>query len=833
MSEIDKYRKYLKFKANPRFLRRDFIVPLYTGTEPDIVPETGVEELETVQEFEDGGFVYSSARPGIAGQVLALPKKMQKVFKSRYPDKEWKDLTKKQRNQFKQDFLRQQKILKSIPKDYITINKLAEKLGVSDAKSLREKRTYLGKFINEKLKPMTFGSIQGGTTERGTKVGGSVKYYKNPSPRLLNKILEMKETSSQVDVLRDKTVKNVNKLYDDYLDIYKKGKLPLIEEIKNMTPGEAGIATTRLAQILDGKKFRNEGLENIRINKNVASKIFEELNKHPFGNPYRSYLYKIALETIDQKLGNKKGTFNSLKKEAVQILKDAKIPIYNMQSKNPKGFNINEIAGVSGSARSKAAEFSQFIDIMEGELNQKQLVSFQSALSRARANIEENPATFNKKMKYINALASSLEEEYKVKLPRIRPATQVGRYYNQERLAELNKLGLDIKAASERAGYTIQMPKGAVTIQEFINNPEIRDQMIANIGCPTLVSKSIGGRVNFSNGSSCYMKGLEKIQSGKLNQVEKKIAKDFFEKSGVASDDIKNIFKTSKGPSTFLLNALDTLVGITRPAIIANIGLTTAVEGENILRGQLNPGSALLESFTFGAAKGGPTKIRDQLFELGSSGTTKVLNYLDTIKKFNDEIKLENKAIENAKFTFAEYGIDPTNEVLKREQNIKNIQKLKNEFELNPSYTVTEKDKNDFRNDVLKFFGEAFDKSLEGTKKTSRFSEQIKSKPDKVLMDPERFPNIFTRLYREYEGADTLLSEIRDLKDFFNMEKEILDESQFLIKNKNLLDVTEVAEGLKGIGKIENEKLQSPLKPQPPSEEERISIEERGAREID
>jgi len=57
MSEIDKYRKYLKFKANPRFLRRDFIVPLYTGTEPDIVPETGVEELETVQEFEDGGRV--------------------------------------------------------------------------------------------------------------------------------------------------------------------------------------------------------------------------------------------------------------------------------------------------------------------------------------------------------------------------------------------------------------------------------------------------------------------------------------------------------------------------------------------------------------------------------------------------------------------------------------------------------------------------------------------------------------------------------------------------------------------------------------------------------
>ena len=36
MSEIEKYKKYLNFKANPRYLTRDFIVPLYTGTEPDI-----------------------------------------------------------------------------------------------------------------------------------------------------------------------------------------------------------------------------------------------------------------------------------------------------------------------------------------------------------------------------------------------------------------------------------------------------------------------------------------------------------------------------------------------------------------------------------------------------------------------------------------------------------------------------------------------------------------------------------------------------------------------------------------------------------------------------
>jgi hypothetical protein len=47
MSEIKKYQKAMNFKANPRYLTRDFIVPLYTGTEPDIVPEASVEQLET------------------------------------------------------------------------------------------------------------------------------------------------------------------------------------------------------------------------------------------------------------------------------------------------------------------------------------------------------------------------------------------------------------------------------------------------------------------------------------------------------------------------------------------------------------------------------------------------------------------------------------------------------------------------------------------------------------------------------------------------------------------------------------------------------------------
>jgi hypothetical protein len=75
MSEIEKYKKYLRFKANPRYLRRDFIVPLYTGTEPDIVPETSVEQQGAVQEFNDGGRVGFELGGRIARRFKDIPKK--------------------------------------------------------------------------------------------------------------------------------------------------------------------------------------------------------------------------------------------------------------------------------------------------------------------------------------------------------------------------------------------------------------------------------------------------------------------------------------------------------------------------------------------------------------------------------------------------------------------------------------------------------------------------------------------------------------------------------------------------------------------------------------
>jgi len=256
---------------------------------------------------------------------------------------------------------------------------------------------------------------------------------------------------------------------------FAKGIIPDIEDVKqkfNITDSTAGKVTTRLAQWYGGQDFKNTQLQNLKRNKVTSNRMFKTIEKSQFGNPYRDGLYRISLETIDSKLGNKQGTFEKFKTQAKQILKDNKIPIYDPKmGKDAFGFNINEIAGVTGSAKSKAAEFSQFVDVMDGNINTKAMAGFQSKFSTARQLIESDPSKLSSVSKTINNMAKDLEMRYGVNLPRLRDPDAT-KYFSPERLRELNAQGLDIVKAAERAGYTVEMPKSAQTIQEFIKNPK-------------------------------------------------------------------------------------------------------------------------------------------------------------------------------------------------------------------------------------------------------------------------------------------------------------------------------------------------------------------------
>ena len=350
--------------------------------------------------------------------------------------------------------------------------------------------------------------------------GAGTRYFlKDPTAK---DVLAIENTYDRTNRLKPTTVSLMKDLHKKYYNtFYKYGKVPPIEKVVDVfdvTPSSAGNATVRLAQLYGGQVFKNDPLNNIRVDKSASKKLFKLIEGQRFGSPYNSSLYRAALQTIDEKLGNKANTFSNFKTQARNILKKNHLPIYNFAAKSPFGFNVNEIAGITARARSKAPEFSMFIDVMEGKLNQGTLANYQSVLGRATDAIEKNPSLLKEKMTSVNELAREIERNHGVKLPRLR-APDATKYYTDTRLEQLKNQGLDLKGASTRAGYTMQMPKGAQTIQEFIKDPSVQigkakttlsnmyktatpgEKKIIQIALGCRPGSASGGRIGFATGT--------------------------------------------------------------------------------------------------------------------------------------------------------------------------------------------------------------------------------------------------------------------------------------------------------------------------------------------
>jgi len=344
---------------------------------------------------------------------------------------------------------------------------------------------------------------------------GNEEFYAGGLRDIIEKDFQSLSTSRLKASTIERMLKlNNSKIANRYLN---KGELIPFKVIERfgMTSSEGANAVYRLAQVYGGKNFNDTRLDGIKVNKKTSNKIFKSMEKQPFGNPYHDIGYQLSLDTIDETLGRERGTFKSFKSKAREVLAANKI----------KGFDINEMIGVTGSAKVPGgAEFSQFIDIMDKNLNRGALASFQSSLSRTRQRIADNPASFAEESKKINKLAIKFEKTYGVKLPRIRPTENVTKYFSPKRLTELKKQGIDLVKASKEAGYTYQLPKGAMTIEEFLK-PENKKttQLLAALGCPDFKGKQVfqdGGRIEFQTGGTptreCILAGANKINNPSL-----------------------------------------------------------------------------------------------------------------------------------------------------------------------------------------------------------------------------------------------------------------------------------------------------------------------------
>ena len=575
MSEIEKYKKYLNFKANPRYLTRDFIVPLYTGTEPDILDDSNTQRESSVyKEFPND-------------MPIISPKRIQK---QPYEQLELADGGSVERQGFGKG---------SVPPGYITGKQLEELTGIPNLsvqakelmyapKEYRRSKNLFGDFYRKELKAKYFDIGQGG--KYGTL------HYKTPTTEQIETMKAYhsrrgaKYGVTQGTADRMKLFHNNPKLRN----YVRNGKIIPDELLKDydITRNEAAQTTFRLAQTYNGKKFTNVDV-GIPENKRAGKKLFEAIDKSPFGNPYKIMAYKEALNTITEGIGDKyfeNTTFEDMKREARRILQKEKIAVFDPTVKDSKGININELTGITSSSRNKSYPYSQFINLMEGNLNTKNYARFNKEFEKYEKNLQNeitkgkqgNPNKIIREYRnYSNNFIEGLDKADKAQIEKLglpelslKEPTEL---YGKKRTAQLLEQGLDLPTSYKDLGYSIKVPKGTATLKEFVINPEIRTQMIANIGCPT-IGKSLGGRVNFSNGSNCYTKGLEKIKSGELSVAERTIAGNFLKEAGAGEEIVSGLLKGGKKSLGILEDVLGFGKGVVGRTITPLIAANSALE---------------------------------------------------------------------------------------------------------------------------------------------------------------------------------------------------------------------------------------------------------------
>ena len=673
------------------------------------------------------GIITGEGIPGFKkkGDVRPLTKEQQKLWDATMADKvgKWEDYGIFDRGNWLRDFdkrLDQYNQTKNLLSRKELGDFLKEKLGedygafdkqkISGVRSGAEKSQF-GQYVDDKLFVNEFS-------------GGQQKYYKKPTDAQIKFIKEnlLNETQA-ANSLNKSTLDTVKKINSLYGSIYRSGELPdlkIMMQKLNLTGNQIAYAEAQLARIYGGHKFNNG--PDIRINKKTSSDMFDIIAKSGFGNPRKNQVYQISLELIDEGLGNEKGTFRNLKNKAVKILHDNKIDVYDPKKGNKAvGFNIDEFAGVTGSGKSQNIGVSQFINIMEGNLNTKTLASFQGGLSKARAAVEAAKGTprynsvLKEQMELINTRAANLEAEYGIKLARLERPADINNMSKDEvkRLKNI-KLGTDenlyqrLVKDAKASGYSIKVPEGSLTIQEFTDPDNKRArELIALVGCPNFKGKQVfaeGGRTGFSEGGDCFDKGQKIINSAQV-------------KSPAAQKNLAKLINGLAKTGTFAKNALK--FGVVPEALFVGAESIIRAGGDQTLDEGFKSAIGFYTDWTGKTNLKADARASQNLRNIGLDGTINI-EMLNEMRDASEQVKKLESNQKNVLSVYDESLMGESEQDYKKrsDQQIEDAKKYLSTKYLTDSqknfYTSQENEAKDIagtRSPFQKFLGEARNKS--------------------------------------------------------------------------------------------------------------------------
>jgi hypothetical protein len=295
--------------------------------------------------------------------------------------------------------------------------------------------------------------------------------------------------------LADDTIRLVKEFHDN--EIYKpytsKGQV-IPEELLpgNITVNQAAYAQYKLSQLQDGKVVR--GLD-IPLNKDAAENYQRLVAKMPFNNPYKMAQTKDAMDAITESLGKnyftiagRQTNMDAVRRKIKRVFLKEGIPFYDKKASANKrfGVNVNEIVGITASSQTPgAAPYSQFVNLLEGKVNQgdyalfqKQFQAYLKKLGDETKKTNGNPLKvireYNKfSTDYINRIKDPLARKTmkEVGFPEL-TLQSPEKAFGKTRLAQLTEQGLDLPGAYKEMGFTIKVPKGTATLKEVAENPQ-------------------------------------------------------------------------------------------------------------------------------------------------------------------------------------------------------------------------------------------------------------------------------------------------------------------------------------------------------------------------
>jgi len=631
MSEIRKYQMALRHRTNPRYMTRDFIVPLYTGTEPDILDDSNTQRESSVyKEFPND-------------MPIVSPKEIQ-------------NQPYEQLNLAEGGSVERQGFAKgSVPPGYITGKELEELTGIPNLsvkakelmyapKEYKRQKNIFGNFYKKELKAKYFDIGQGG--KYGTL------HYKKPTAEQIETMKAYHSRRGSKYGVSPTTADRMKLFHNDpkLRNYVRNGKIIPDELLKDydITRNEAAQSTFRLAQAYNGKKFTNVDV-GIPENKRAGKKLFEAIDKAPFGNPYKMVSYKEALNTITEGIGDKyfeNTTFEDMKREARRILQKEKIPVFDPTIKGSKGINVNELTGVTASSRNKSFPYSQFINLMEGNLNTKAYAGFNKQFEKYEKDLQNEIAKGKKGntnqiiknyRNYTNNFLEGLSDVDRAQIEKLglpelslKEPTEL---YGKKRTAQLLGQGLDLPASYKELGYSIKVPKDTITLKEFINDKEIQSETITDFfkKNPDAIKiarsagfrcrKSVAGPVDVECLADDVIKQAEKGTTSAINKISK-------------------LSTFAKGTGNFIFDAL---IGKTPAALAVNFGLNIPSVISEASEGK--PKSQILGSLTdvIGLGPLVGTTEKDELTKIMGADADTYLKIEDTREKYNNLLEKINR----------------------------------------------------------------------------------------------------------------------------------------------------------------------------------------------